>query len=417
MTRLHKTIACSLLTVIPQFALAYNLTPTSSTDHVDAPQTEIAQANLARKVQTIIEATPQMRVAPKYPTNEARSGRDGWVELSFIVEPDGSTSNIIVKNSSGSKAFEKEAVKATKRWKYSPAIENGKAIQQCNNSVQLDFKMSRKAGVTKKFNRLYNKFTEAITSNDTEKVAELFPKMRDYELYTHLESYYQYTTLAIYEEKYGSKQQQYKYLSRAIRFSGAYDYFKKLKQQDAIASASVKVKSGEDSQETIKQNNLAFNQQLETSLAPVLHQKLVLELELNKLSQALRTLEQLMLLSVNSENHNAYANQQGVIDRFILSDEPFKIAGAIANNDFWHHKLLRNEFAFAQINGGIHKIDLRCSNKRHVYTVTDQSKWKIPSAWKDCSIYVYGDDDATFMLIETTPTANLANQAQALSEE
>ena len=385
------------------FAASVLLSSALSAETLSVENTEVAPATLAKKVQTIVSATATKRVPPKYPINEARSGRDGWVRLSFVVEPDGSTSNIIVEESSGSKSFEREAIKATKKWQYTPAIENGKAIQQCNNSVQLDFRMHRKEGVSRKFNRLYRNFTEALNEKDEERVAALYPKMRDYQLYARAESYFQYSALAAYESEYGTKEQQYHYLIKAMRFSDSSDYFKSLKKQERLTSTGIKVKQGVDADKEIKQTNKAFNDNKERNLAPILHQKLVLELDLNYLHSARYTLNQLLLLSVNSENHAIYQQQADAIENFIVSDSPILTPGSMKKRDFWYHSLIRNEFAFTHINGNLHKIDVRCSNKRHVYTVTEQSTWKIPSSWNNCSIYVYGDDNTTFTLVETNP--------------
>jgi len=70
-----------------------------------------SDTNLVTKLTTIIDAKPITRLPPKYPINEARAGRDGWVVMSYIIEPNGSTSNVLIEDSSGSKGFEKKRVK------------------------------------------------------------------------------------------------------------------------------------------------------------------------------------------------------------------------------------------------------------------------------------------------------------------
>ncbi len=357
---------------------------------------------LAAKLRTIIDAKPLKRVPPKFPINEARSGRDGWVVLSYVVEPDGSTSNIIIEDSSGSRGFEKEAKKAMKKWQYTPAIENGEAIQQCNNSVQLDFKMMRKReGVTKKFKRLYTQFSNALTSDDTKRIEELYPKIRDYELYAHRESFFQYSLLAQYADKKNNKALQLQYLNKAMRFSGSSNYFKTLRNQDIISSVGMKYKAGESQEEELKKRKAEYDENQEKMYAPILHNILVLELDLNKIVDASDTINKLLLLSINKDVHVHYKKQKIAIDDFINTSTAIITAADIGKHDFWHHQLLRNEFSFTNISGKLHKMDVRCSNKRHVYTINDQSTWKIPKTWQDCSIYVYGEDNASFTLVET----------------
>ena len=56
---------------------------------------------------TVVKAEVIKRIPPKYPRLDAHSGKEGWVQLSFVVKPDGSTSNMIIEDSSN-KIFEKQ---------------------------------------------------------------------------------------------------------------------------------------------------------------------------------------------------------------------------------------------------------------------------------------------------------------------
>ena len=116
--------------------------------------------NLSKHLSTIIAPEPITRVEPKYPIQAARDGREGWAILSFVINEDGKVEDVIVKESSGSKDITKASIKSVKKWRYKPAMENGKAIQQCVNTVQLDFRMGKPGGgdkgtmgVSKRFKR------------------------------------------------------------------------------------------------------------------------------------------------------------------------------------------------------------------------------------------------------------------------
>lgn len=45
---------------------------------------------------------------------------------------------MLVNEASGSAEFAKASRIAVEKWKYKPAFENGKPVQQCVNSVQMD---------------------------------------------------------------------------------------------------------------------------------------------------------------------------------------------------------------------------------------------------------------------------------------
>lgn len=58
-----------------------------------------------------IYAKPVVRTAPNYPTIELREGQQGWVELNYVVTTDGTVVEPVVEASSGSRAFERAAIK------------------------------------------------------------------------------------------------------------------------------------------------------------------------------------------------------------------------------------------------------------------------------------------------------------------
>ena len=89
----------------------------------------IQAAELSQHLVTRIEPEPIKRVPPKYPIKAARSAREGWARLSFVIDEEGNVNNILVTETSGSRDLTKAAVKAAKQWKYKPAMENGKPVQ------------------------------------------------------------------------------------------------------------------------------------------------------------------------------------------------------------------------------------------------------------------------------------------------
>lgn len=89
------------------------------------------------------DASPLVRIEPKYPPQAARDGVSGWVLLSFSIDADGSVTDIAVIAAEPKRVFEQEAVKALKRWKYQPLINNGKAEKRQQMHVQLDFQLEQ----------------------------------------------------------------------------------------------------------------------------------------------------------------------------------------------------------------------------------------------------------------------------------
>jgi len=86
-------------------------------------------------------ATPIVRINPKYPTSAARDGIEGWVQLSFSISPTGEVIDPVVTNAEPKRTFDREAIRAIKRWKYRPKVIEGVAQLQTGQTVQLDFKL------------------------------------------------------------------------------------------------------------------------------------------------------------------------------------------------------------------------------------------------------------------------------------
>jgi protein TonB len=86
-----------------------------------------------------INALPIVRVPPNYPKKAAAAGIEGWVQLSFSINPIGQVVDISVVDAEPKRLFDKEARRALKKWKYKPKVVDGEAVAQTNQSVVLEF--------------------------------------------------------------------------------------------------------------------------------------------------------------------------------------------------------------------------------------------------------------------------------------
>jgi len=320
-------------------------------------------AKLSKHITTVIEPEPIKRVAPKYPINAARNNREGWARLSYIIEKDGSVSNVLVTETSGSADFARVSKAAVLKWKFKPAIENGKPIQQCVNSVQMDFKMGKDGegtkGVTRRFNRKYNQAREALSNKNYVEAKNIITDMFEMKNRHMSENNYLHLLVANYEAAMGNDKQQLFHL-----------------------------------------NSIDIRLLTNDMKVAVLEPSLVLQIEQGKFHQAYETYTQLTKLNVTQSKMDQYDNIIEKMDAFIGSDHNIIVKANIDNKDYWHYALVRNTFSLIDIKGSLNKLDVRCANKRHVYTVEENSTWEIPKTWKNCSIYVYGEDNTQFNLVE-----------------
>jgi TonB family protein len=320
-------------------------------------------AQTSQHLSTITNAEVSERVNPQYPVKLARSNIEGWARASYIVETDGSVSNVIITDSSGYKSFERETIKAIKKWKFTPAQENGKAIQQCHNNIQMDFSMGYKdGGVSRQFLRKYKKAQKALETKDFEDTKTQLVALESHKQRRLAEDVYSKLLHANY--------------AKAINDNSL--------QLSSLSSIGLK-------------NKKTISPEQEWS---ILQQKFILQVKLNHYKSALSTYNKLEKLELAKPYIPALLRIKQQVEDYITGENDIAILGDIKENFAWYHSLARNTFTLTNIQGSLNKLDVRCANKRHVYTVEENNTWNIPSSWKSCSLYIYGADNTKFTLVE-----------------
>lgn len=341
-----KQILLSVLTLALTTTAAYANEPSKQVKHI----------------LTYEEPKPTVRVEPKYPIGAARQSREGWTRLSFVVNEEGHVNDVLLLESSGSADFDRESIRAVKKWKYSPALENGQPIEQCMNSVRMNFKMGGETtvGTSKKFKRYYKKALAFMESKDYNNMMLTLDKIKAMKNRHLSENNYYHLFLADHYKKMNQPDKELEHLNKVSTHAGLSD-------------------------------KLSFS---------VLYRRYNRQVTTNRFSSAIRTYKEL-IESENAQQYKAQLEQSlQDITKFIESPQDIIVSGDMGTNDFWRHSLVRNSFSLASIEGALHKLDVRCANKRHIYTVEDNNTWNIPSTWKNCSIFLYGDDNATFKVVE-----------------
>ena len=69
---------------------------------------------------TDLESLPPLvsKRIPTYPSRAERRGIEGWVHLSFAIQPDGTVADVKVMAAEPERVFDREAVEALKNWKF-----------------------------------------------------------------------------------------------------------------------------------------------------------------------------------------------------------------------------------------------------------------------------------------------------------
>lgn len=319
---------------------------------------------------TVTKATPVERKKPRYPKSVALRGGEGWVKLSFIVNEDGSVSSPIVEDSSGQRAFERESLRAIKKWRYQPAVSNGQTIKQCKNSVMMSFRLSDSPqGASRRFIFSYREITELLNNNELNIAKEKIDKLAERKRWNMYEEAYYNLLKSHYYQLTKQPEQQLRAL-KGIIWHG-----RKALEKDAYAQSLTK--------------------------------SVILQAQLQQFKGALRDFDTLQ----NMEDQERFiAAVAPTVDKIkaIVAD-PDKILftdGKVNERASWTHQLLRNAFTLSDINGKLHNLEVRCDNQFSSFAIEEQVQWTIPKSWGECSVVVFGEPNSQFRLAEVKAEAS-----------
>lgn len=99
----------------------------------EQPKQQTAQAEKPAQSQPQQTAQPRIQdavlvssVNPRYPSTALRRRQEGWVDVQFTVDDSGNVTDATVVDAQPKHVFDRAAVTAVERWKYRPALNNGK---------------------------------------------------------------------------------------------------------------------------------------------------------------------------------------------------------------------------------------------------------------------------------------------------
>jgi protein TonB len=87
------------------------------------------------------ELMPLVRIAPQYPTRAAMDGIEGWVKLEFTITESGEVTDVKVTEAKPRRVFDREAIRAIRKWRFKPKRVNGKPVPRRAAQV-IDFKLN-----------------------------------------------------------------------------------------------------------------------------------------------------------------------------------------------------------------------------------------------------------------------------------
>jgi TonB family protein len=339
---MHNTIVARATVLLLLTTLAHAQTPpTESIEVFNGPKTKVMEP-------------------PAYPFSERAMGRDGWVNLNFMIDPRGKPYEIMVTDSTGNKVLEKAAIKAAEDWEFEPATLAGVPID-ASYTAKVQFILSGEAGANNEFVSAFKAFQRAAKAADKEKADAALAKMKVKNLYE--DAYY---NLALYEHarRWGTEAQQLAAIQRAIAEERNANYLPKA----------------------------AFAVGLETLLN--------LQIRRRDFAGALDTWNKLQP-QADAATLARWEAPIAKIKALRNDTTPYAIAGDFGDSTSWYFRLFRRTFHVAVTSGRVAEIKLRC-DKRYVFFKHDpEMQYTVADKYGRCNMELIGDPGTKFDLVQS----------------
>ncbi|MBT1449805.1 TonB family protein [Glaciecola sp. XM2] len=348
---------------------------TAVAQDADFPCDDMAQAALSQtpsdKVTRITSFTPPEvleRPRMRFPTEALRNGAEGWVQMSYVIDEEGKVVDPVVEDFSGHRAFRSSALRALKNTRYTPAMKDGKPTEVCHQSIRFDFTIGGATGATRSFVYQYKKAEDLFQNGDIEAAEVLVEKMRDNKNRNRYENAWLWNLDALIAAKKDDQVRIARSLSRAISSSRSHDEEHKTFSDDYKAN---------------------------------LYQRLfVARTNLKQYALALQTYDDIKSLPNSDELIKPLQPMLAHIEEVSASDKNIAVAITLDEDDQYFHRLLRNKFAFADIQGELETVEVRCETRREKFTIAEDHIWTIPKSWGNCQVFIQGEAQTTFNLVE-----------------
>jgi TonB family protein len=347
-----------------------------------------AQETSPPETSTYVDIIPLERSNPDYPSGPLSQGREGWVELSFVISETGDVLEPMIEQSSGGEPFEREALRAVQRWKYKPATQDGVPVERATKTVirfQLESGPPRGDYVVRAspgFVKDYRQLVGLVDGKDFEGAAALLAKMEAEEQLNRYETAWLWWAKYVYLSRASSADhpQMRRALERAVGSED--DMYLSMEQFVAAAERLV----------------VLHAQAGDIAAAIDMFERL--RDAVTKFAEARATAGTQAAQSYTQSVAGLQPGYEAMLE-LVQSDRPMAMNGTVGEFDYWVHDLLRRSFSLANVNGRLELLDIRCERGRRRYgAVVVDTVWRVPEDWGNCGIYIKGEPGATFAFRE-----------------
>ena len=331
-------------------------TPTQASPPESQAESHIVALDIYSRPRSVSRATPM------YPRTALNRNQEGWVRLDFMVDPNGEPYEIAVTESVGDDVFHGPAIRALEKSRFEPARLDGQPLD-AGHHLYYYFEMDSD-GARAWFVRTYRATLSAIEDGDQDKADRLLEELDSGGPLNLYEDAFLHVAKSGYYAKWGDEQQQLKALDRAVGHRTA-------------------------------------EKRLPEALYTTLQRaRFLLLVRTQDYGRAIETFEKLTEYALDEE---VLAPLQMVVDELgtlRVDDRGYSVPGDFADRYTWSYTLFKDEFFFADVEGEIEEIKLRCA-KKYVFLRFDfDLQYKIGREYLPCHLQLIGDPGTTFKLTQ-----------------
>lgn len=316
------------------------------------------------EVSTFVDAKPLERKPPVYPKEGLYDSREAWVLLYFVVNEEGSVSDINVFDSLGGTTFERTAMNALREYKYVPATQDGVPISS-SRVLKFNFEFEPHAkGASFGFRSEQRRFQKHVTEKSRESADKSLQELR-----RKAKNLYEFAWLAFaeftYHREWGTKTDQLKALEHAV----AYEHTARYLPEEAFVSA--------------------------------LASQIVLQVQLSYFQGALTSYRRFVNLQApKSQFESALATYMERVQEIKDKRTPFAKTDQFDKLGRWSYRLLWNTFTIEPAEKPTSDLMLRCDKKSVAFPYEPDIRYEIPDSAGDCALFLEGSPNTEITLYQ-----------------
>lgn len=363
--KFHKTPSSPVAASIQITALLFCASATAQPPEPPAAAPPVSQSpspSTRIPVELFTSPKPKHIDAPEFPPDQLSDYNEGWVKLSFMVDPSGKPFEVTVAQSSGNKRFEQIATRALEHSTFEPGMLNGQPVEA---GFEMKYKfentnLTRQPGARREFIRAYRGLESAVKSADRAAADQAMAQLKVTNLY---EDAYYGLAQDRYAYKWGTPSEQLAGLQRAIAEEDKAHYL----------------------------SNELFRAALLDSFR--------LQVGMRDYAGALTTWKRLLHAGIDKDTVAKYQPVVDHLETIRTDDSAYEVEGTMTDGK-WYLHLFKHNFEANVTSGSLTEVKLRCDKHHYFFAFDPKLDYKINPHAGDCSIELLGAPGTRFNLIQ-----------------